>query len=87
MIKTKPTHCKTCNNIIDAHTATNGEHVPMESDISICFYCGVISKFDNEMNLVAMPFNELLQLEFTDPNTYYQLQKAQRLINERIKLN
>lgn len=81
------THCKGCHHIVDQHAPVEGVRKPKEGDYSICFYCGKISTFDKEQNLVPITDEELSVMKNDDYGNYSILQNAAILIQERIDKN
>lgn len=54
-------NCARCANEFDTNTSMDGaKATPVEGDISLCLYCGYITKFDTSGALVEMPLNELI---------------------------
>jgi hypothetical protein len=64
-IKTAPTHCPKCNEVLDALTPTKevGERPPQEGDIAICANCATICSFTNELKLepITKEFRETIK--------------------------
>ena len=81
------THCKSCHHIIDAHTSIGDDAIPNEGDLSICFYCGVVSTFDADLNLIPMTEEELSTLRVIDYDNWLNIQKAALYIQQHIKKN
>lgn len=85
--RVEKTHCKSCMKKIDAHTSIEGHHKPQKGDFSICMYCGTISTFDEQLNLIAMSEEELQRLKEEDNKTYLLLKKAAVVIQSNIQKN
>lgn len=49
--KVKGSNCPKCNKFLDAVTAEDGVKSPIPGDLSICFYCGEILVFNDNMEL------------------------------------
>ena len=54
--------CPYCLNVLDATTAVDGEDTtgegPIAGDVSICFYCGELSTFNEERQLTYLSAEE-----------------------------
>jgi len=83
----KETHCKSCLHKIECHTAIENDDKPTPGDYSVCLYCGKISFFDNDLNLVGMTEAQINELKESDPGSYNLLLKCVYLISNRIKAN
>lgn len=57
--QTEPTHCPYCGVEHDGATDFVGDAVPSPGDGSVCIQCGGLSCFDEEMQLVKMPPEEI----------------------------
>lgn len=53
--KIKLSNCPTCDKKLDAVSAEDGVESPQPGDITVCFYCGEILKFSNDMILEKLP--------------------------------
>lgn len=85
--RTKGSQCKSCFKMNDSHSSVDGEDKPSENDISICFNCGVLCKFDKDLNLQQLTEDEILNLIYLDLKSYILLMRAQEFIREKIKQN
>ena len=74
--------CRTCKKKLDAHTGIRTESEPEEGDISICAYCGTISRFDVIGDLVPLTEEELELIKSEDYESWEAAQTASRLIKE-----
>lgn len=62
--------CPNCKSVLNACTGVNSEQNPSPGDITICFYCGSVLKFSDDMTLVeptiddyvAMPKDGLFEI-------------------------
>lgn len=73
--------CRNCNETLDAHAPMEGNEIIKEGDLSICGYCGAISLFDKELNLVPMTPEELVHLNDESPEAFDQLIKIRSAIH------
>ena len=80
-------HCNTCLNFLDAFSEIGGNSIPKKNDISVCFYCGTISTFDEELNLSRMSEKEIEDLKINNPEAYEHLYNASLYILKKIKNN
>lgn len=83
----KETHCKSCFHSIDSNMGVQNDSQPEEGDYSICAYCGKISMFDGELNLIALTQEQVKELEKYDLLNHRILIRAAELIKERINNN
>lgn len=79
--------CKSCFGTINATLGMKYDKKPKEGDISVCAYCGVVSTFDAELNLIPMPQNEIERMRIMEPENYKIVQLLSIGIKERIKRN
>lgn len=83
-----PRECLTCHYKLEAtFSPFAGRQTPIKDDLSICAKCGTVTKFDDRLNLVALTANELRELKLKQPDTYHQLRRVQRAIQEIVKEN
>lgn len=57
--------CPNCNKLIDSATNMDGTEIsPQVDDISVCFYCGEILKYDKDLAVeeVSREFLDALKL-------------------------
>ncbi len=57
--RTKKVNCFICGNTLDAAT---GKAKPEPGDITICFYCGTLYRFDENL-ILQLASNEILDPE------------------------
>ena len=57
---------------------------PSEGDVSVCFYCGALLIFTNDLRQRLMGRDELKQLEEEYPDAWVELMKYRDLIIERL---
>jgi NAD-dependent SIR2 family protein deacetylase len=81
------THCKTCEHILDANEALDGDRQPKEKDISVCAYCGTISEFDADLNLRALSDEECQELRKNDREIWQDVLAIQGMILSHIVKN
>lgn len=78
------TVCRSCGHKLDANTTIKDDTSPKKDDISICVYCGTVSKFDEKLNLVPLTNNELKDIRESDPDCYMEMQKILTSLTQRI---
>lgn len=87
-IRMNPRHCKSCMHMLDAFTSANKEADKVtelkEGCLTVCYYCGQISKFDKDLDLVAITEEEMETIKKNDYDDWLLLQRAAYLISERI---
>ncbi len=54
--------CPTCGKKLNAAKALEEQSTPVAGDISICFYCGSILSFQEDLSMKRMDIDELLSL-------------------------
>jgi hypothetical protein len=65
--------CPSCGYKIDGHSAIDGgEDKPKKDDLSICFKCAVVNKYDEDLQLVLLTEEELTTM---DPVMQAEVQK------------
>lgn len=82
----QPVSCRSCCKIVDAHTSVEGDNCPVPNDFSVCFYCGTLSKFDEELNLIPLTSRELVTLNEADPETFDLLIKTRTVILQQLEI-
>lgn len=85
--RVEKTYCKTCNGAQDSHGNITGDWGPKENDVSVCLYCGTISLFDKDLNLIAMPEKEMDVIRNNEPDNWRAIEVASEYIKERIAKN
>lgn len=76
MIKTNSENiCPGCNRQSDAATPVEGDGdiIPKEGDITICFYCGCISDFNEDLSIKKIAPERLALFELIDPESYQMI--------------
>lgn len=48
-------YCPSCDGILDTCTSTDGEEVPSPGDVTLCFYCGEVLQFTDDMSTQILP--------------------------------
>lgn len=77
----KEQKCRSCNHSLDANTAIVDEAAkPKKGDLSVCAYCGALSEFTEELDLMPLTHEALVELNDTDPDTFDMLLKVQRTV-------
>lgn len=80
---TKTTKCGNCQAELNARTGfTDPNANPTENDYSVCAYCGAISQYDSELNLVPITPEGLVKLNDEDPDVFDVLMKARVTITQ-----
>jgi hypothetical protein len=73
-------HCPSCSEKLDAATGHDGQGIPEAGDISVCFYCGTVLQFGENLT-VHVASNATLQELPEDCKE--QIAKISRFIAER----
>jgi hypothetical protein len=78
--------CPSCKTELDEATCITDENArPEAGDISICFSCGEINQFDNDLNLVILPSSKLTRIRLENPEDYELIMDAVIMIKARNK--
>ena len=79
--------CKRCFHEVDGqHSVGTRERVfAAPGHICICFYCGNISMYDNDMKLNTMTDEDFTKLSYTHPSEYDKMITVQEAILKRLK--
>lgn len=76
--------CKTCGRNNSGHYCPQLPIAsPKENDVSVCIYCGEITKFDKELNLIPIEKTDFIDLEKNHIDTLIILQQTSFLIRKR----
>jgi len=76
-------NCAGCGKPNDMATATVAGHRPSPGDISICFYCGHISAFDDDLRL--RPLTDAEMREVAGNEKLLRVQRARAMAMEKMK--
>lgn len=74
-ITVEEVECNVCHHKLDSHTNPNGA-LPQEGDISICVYCGNLSRFDKNLKIVSLTEEEIEKLKTSDPEAFKDIAEA-----------
>ena len=85
--KTDEGRCATCNHTIDAHTGFDHDEAPLPHDLTVCIYCGTISEFDDDMNLIPVSPEELAKVKEEDEQAWAVITHASYLVKQRLSEN
>lgn len=82
MAETEITQCPECGTFVNMHTAVNADKyiAPEEGDISLCFTCGSINCFDEDIQLRKATDEEISDIT---PDNMETIRKVQEFINEK----
>ena len=75
-----PSLCPTCGYAMDRASASDGDHKPSESEISLCFGCGAALQFDANLRPRLVTLSDLQALAREDPDMLRKLEAAHREI-------
>lgn len=90
----KETKCPTCQHKVDAFTeVTEGldtsieqgidrETQPQEGNLSLCLYCGNLSRFNKDLDLVELSPEEQFEVAKEDADLWDYLMKVRQAIKE-----
>jgi hypothetical protein len=81
--KLKNTVCPQCNAPLDGATGiTKPTSIPKAGDLTICGYCLSALKFNSDLSLQILPFDEIKKIIQDDPETAVALLNAQHIAKE-----
>lgn len=87
IFKTSEAKCRICGKPLTGHTPREGEHKPKPGDISVCGYCGVLSKYGEDFQLLEVTEAELEEIKKNHPDFYAEVTRAQLVIIKYNLLN
>jgi hypothetical protein len=79
-IFSKKTACSGCGAFLDAAIHTVGDCVPGPGDLSVCFRCGAINLFAEDMSYLPCPPEIIEEMSETDRDF---IQKAVESVKKR----
>ncbi len=66
--------CPNCDKLIDSATNMDGTDIsPQEDDISICFYCGAVLRYDKDLAVEEVSTSFIDDLKLNDRENYDNL--------------
>jgi hypothetical protein len=75
-IKTK-IKCVKCNANLDGFTSLDDDSKPSDGDLSICFYCGSVGTYAENLTMMKpLSKTELEKIEKEDPKLFMQMKKV-----------
>ena len=77
----KTTMCPTCGHKLNASSHADG--APSKEDLSICFECGEILRYEADLGLEAVSKEELAEIMRKDPDFYRKIMAMQQGWDER----
>lgn len=79
--------CPSCGKLLDAATGVGNDSGPSPGDFSLCFYCGVFLRFNEDLSLHLMSFTERTSFKFNQPELYNALSGIRKEILQMRKHN
>ena len=80
-MKVSQTHtenvCRKCLKPLDAATHADGKSTPNAGDVSICFYCGTLSLYDDQLRL-RQPTVDEMEVIISDEENWNMILHIQR---------
>lgn len=61
-LRMDPSVCPVCGRGITAATCATGQHAPKPEDLTVCFGCLMVLKYDQQLRPVKLPDEELWAL-------------------------
>jgi len=71
--------CPGCGAILNAATGTDGEAIPCEGDLSICYKCGSLLEFNEDLSVRLLDSDDMKKLDW---ETVEELEKIQDFIRD-----
>lgn len=82
------TTCPKCGRKTDRALHTQGKETPTSGDLSICFECGTLAEFDENLTLMPIDDGKLLHIMLSDGWPAIELlQKGIRINQELLRIN
>lgn len=80
--------CSNCHHAIESNTEVGGDsHLPTPGAISICFYCGQVCVFNDDLSLRKITEEEMDDLRANDHAVYKLIMEAVEAIRLKIVMN
>jgi len=73
-------HCPNCLTFLNAASPLERDVAPKENDLSVCFRCGQLLKFNKDLKLVKLTDEELKHIKKEDFMAYETLIKTSEFI-------
>jgi hypothetical protein len=80
-------NCVGCGKPLSIHTNFDDGKKPLPDDLSLCPYCGRLYRFDDKLNLIAIPTEEERALWKDFADAMMKVTQVRGAIKTRIKLN
>lgn len=74
---TEDHECPGCGAVLNAATGTDSESVPREGDISVCYKCGSLLEFNEDLSVRLLDSSDMKKLDW---ETVEELEKIQEFI-------
>jgi len=71
--------CPGCGATLNAATGTDGEAIPREGDLSICYKCGSLLEFNEDLSVRLLDSNDMKKLDW---ETVEELERMQDFIRD-----
>ena len=68
--------CLTCLNSHEVATSLGDAEKPQKDDIGVCYYCGTVATYNENLCLAPMSQKALIELRQNEPETYIQVARA-----------
>ena len=75
--------CSVCKKENNAAISVDNDIKPEENDLSVCYYCGEISKYNKDLTLTSVTKDELSKIEKEDDETWKTILLVKELIKGR----
>jgi hypothetical protein len=78
----KKSSCPTCGKVFDSATCATGNEAPKPGDVTVCFGCGMILVFTEDMGVRPMTPSE--RADFRLSPAWPEMVKAQRALDKML---
>lgn len=76
-----PSPCPACQTMLDSATSLRDKKdKPDKHTLTVCFSCGELLRFDNDMKHERIPESMLREIKKEDPDSYGLLMHAQEAV-------
>lgn len=75
--------CPNCKRLTECQSSIDGDHIPVEGDISVCLYCQCILVFDQDLYTVNPSRKQIDELK-EDKELWSKIHKLRYYIKEEI---
>lgn len=79
--------CSNCQKLLDRHTPIDKSHSVSPGSVSICFNCGQVCIFQEDLTLRNITEGEMAEIAIENSKAYMEINVAVKCIKERSAMN